>query len=344
MIRSDILPVLALALLGASCGGGGGSSTGGSSGSQLPPGPGVLTVSPLEFVKITDLEPLGAMNPGGHTIPTDHVYFYYAWTPPAPVNPQPWPVLPVVAPGSGKVIWILSTQGQPDQKVQVQMTGDFFYYLDHVVLDSTIQVDTTVTAGQRVGQTGPGSAAVDLGVIYNAVTLPGFVNPARYGESLHADSPFKYFAEPLKTQLYAKVRRNAPDKDGKIDYDVRGRLIGTWFHESVAVADSMGPTAWPKQLAICPDANEPTQMRVSTGGFCGLVGLWNASPGDPDPATVSIASGKVAFHLLYTPGGTQRAGLLIVQILDDTRIRLQVFPGSVADNAEFTGSALIYTR
>jgi hypothetical protein len=336
------LPLILLLL--PSCGGGGGGSNGGGNG--LPPGPGTFSVSPIEVAAITNLEPLGAMNPPGHTIPTDHVYFYYV---PINIGPvaasEPWPVLPVRAPGSGKVSWMISSSGpNTDSKVMVDMTGDFSYYVDHVVLDPGIQVGTAVSAGQRIGQTGPYSGAVDLGVVYRAVTLAGFVNPARYqGQTLHTDSPYRYFAEPLKSQLYALVRRNAADKDGKIDYDVRGRLIGNWFHESVAVADSMGPTAWSKQLAICPDSNHPTQMRVTIGGYCGLLGKWKPSPGDPDPNQVSLASGKVAYRLLYL-GDDSRAGLMLVQLLDDTRIKLQVFPGSTANDGDFTSAALIYSR
>lgn len=341
---SPWIPALLLALLLA-CGGGG-SSTNSGAGSNLPPGPGVFTASPIAVDRITDLEPLGAMNPVGHTLPTDHVYFYANWcptcTPPFQPDPQP---LPIYAPGSGRITWTLVTEpGKGDTKLMVQMTGDFSYYLDHVILDPGIGVGTQVTAGQRLGQTnGTGGNAMDLGVVYTALTLPGFVNPARYeGQTLHTDSPFKYFAEPLRSQLYAKVRRNAPDKDGRIDYDVRGRLIGNWFHESVAVPESMGPTAWPKQLAFCPDSNEPTQMRISIGGTVAPPGKWKPAPGDPDPASVSVASGKVTYHLKYTEFGDY--GLMIVQLLDDTRIRVQVFPGSTAPDAEFTSAALIYTR
>lgn len=334
--------VTATLLLG--CGGGKVSPR---TGNGLAPGPGIFTVCPLDPAAITDLEPLGAMNPVGHTIPTDHVYLYYI-----PINPGigpatngPWPVLPVYAPGGGRLTWMIDSSGpHTDVKAMFEMTGDFSYYLDHVVLDPGIGVGSTVSAGQRIGQTGPYSGAVDLGVVYTALSLPGFVNPARYeGQTLHSDSPYKYFAEPLRTELYAKVRRNAPDKDGRIDYDLRGRLIGNWFHESVPVNASMMPEAWPKQLAFCPDSNDPGQMRVSIGGYCCLVGKWKPSPGDPDPAQVTVASGKIAYRLCYT-GDNTRAGLMIVQLLDDTRIRVQVFPSSTADTAEFDAGALIYTR
>lgn len=173
--------ILALGLTLA-CGGGGSSSVG--SGSGLPPGPGTLTASPIEVARITDLEPLGAMNPVGHTIPTDHVYFYFAWCPTCPPQNPP-PVLSIVAPGAGTVTWILQQSGAViDQKVMVQMTGDFYYYLDHVILDPAIQVGTRVTAGQRMGSSN--GIAMDLGIMYEAVTLAGFVNPARYaGQTLH---------------------------------------------------------------------------------------------------------------------------------------------------------------
>ena len=345
---SRLFPLVLLILPG--CGGGGGSGAANGGGNGLPGGPGALSASPIAVAAITDLESLGAMNPPGHTIPTDHVYLYYVPVNFPPAQPGgtpagPWPVLPVYAPGSGKVVWIISSSGPAtDVKAMVQMTGEFSYYLDHVILDPGIQVGSAVTAGQRVGQTGPYSGAVDLGVVYTAVTLPGFVNPARYeGQTLHTDSPYKYFTEPLKSQLYGLVRRNAADKDGRIDYDLRGRLVGNWFHESVAVADSMGPSAWPKQLAFCPDSNNPAQPRVTLGGYGGLLGKWKPSPGDPDPAQVSVASGKVAYRLLYL-GDNSRAGLMIVQVLDEVRIKVQVFPGSTADAADFDASALVYTR
>ena len=35
----------------------------------------VFTVSPVEVGLITNIDPLGALNPPGHTFPTDHLYF-----------------------------------------------------------------------------------------------------------------------------------------------------------------------------------------------------------------------------------------------------------------------------
>ena len=303
--------------------------------------PAVLTVCPVAIDKITDLEPLGAMNPSGHTFPTDHVYFYTSWTyGHQPIYPAD--TLPVYAPGSGVVTWILQVNGpQEDAKILIRMNKWVSYYLDHVVLDSDIVVGSKVTAGQVVGISK--GIAIDLGMTNEQLALSGFVNPQRYeGQTLHTDSPYKYFAEPLRSQLYALVRRNAVDKDGKIDYDIKGKLIGNWFHESVPVSESMMPTSWPKNLAFCPDSNDPSEMRISIGGTISSPGKFKPSPEDPAFDQVSPASGKVAFHLNYTEWGY--FGIMLCQLTDETHLKVEVFQNAVGEDLDFTTNAMIYTR
>src|SRR5438874_1141304 len=78
------------------------------------------------------------------------------------------------------------------------------------------------------------AGAMDLGIVNNAVTL-FFARPDRYiPGTLHADSPFKYFAEPVRSQLYARVA--AADKDGRISFDQTGTLAGNWFTPDLAPA------------------------------------------------------------------------------------------------------------
>lgn len=303
--------------------------------------PAVLTVCPVAIEKITDLEPLGAMNPSGHTFPTDHVYFYTSWTyGQQPIYPAE--ILPVYAPGSGEVTWILQVNGpHGDAKILIRMNKWVSYYLDHVVLDSTIAVGSKITAGQVIGISK--GIAIDLGITNEQVVLSGFVNSQRYeGQTLHTDSPYKYFAEPLRSQLYALVRRNAPDKDGKIDYDIKGKLIGNWFHESVPVAESMMPPSWPKNLAFCPDSNDPLEMRISIGGTISSPGKFKPSPEDPAFDQLSPASGLVVYHLNYTEWGY--FGIMLCQLTDDTHLKVEVFPNVVDSSLQFTANAMIYTR
>jgi hypothetical protein len=101
-----------------------------------------------------------------------------------------------------------------------------------LVLDENLKVGDYVQAGQRLGVISRYAAAFDLGVMNRNILQP-FVNPKRYGYTqLYGDSPLKYFVEPYRSQLYAKVLREGEDKDGKFCYDQRGKLIGTWVEEN----------------------------------------------------------------------------------------------------------------
>ncbi len=301
----------------------------------------VFLYSPMDVDKIQWLDPLGWMNPVGHTFPTDHVYFNFNMRTPTWETRTNY-ILPIYAPASGKIDWYLMDNGRnDDSKVMIKVNSTFSYYLDHIILDSAFVLGSIVTAGEKIGTTAR-SGSVDLGVINEKITLAGFVNPARYPGSIHCDSPYKYFQEPLKSKLYSMVKRNAPDKDGKIDYDVRGRLIGNWFHESVRIEDSMGPLAWPKEIAFAPDLYEPSQMILSFGGYVGIVGKFKPSISDPNPSQVSVSSGKVIYHVNYLEFGY--AGLLAVQLIDDIRMKVEFFPNKTGDTAEFDGNAFIYTR
>lgn len=68
-------------------------------------------------------------------------------------------------------------------------------------------------------------------------------------------------------------------------------------------------------------------------------------------SALSVASGKVAYRLYQkdppvSEGNGRGAplGLMIVQMLGDSRLRVEVLPGSPAADANFTGSAKIYLR
>lgn len=353
-----ILAIAVSIAVSACGGGGGGGQPGGDSNSvpgselNLPPGDGVFSASPIDVSAITQLEPLGWINPpGGHTLPTDHVYLY--WNGPPPVVPliTPVPDYPVYAPGSGTVVWVYDFAGAGDSKVMVRMTGTFSYIIGHLIPDADIVYGKQVVAGQRIGQTNGlgGANAVDFGVVNEAITLTGFSNPDRYSwGQLHCDSPYKYFSEPLKSQLYAMINRSGSDKDGRIDYDISGRLIGNWFHESVGPTSSDGPDVWPYQLAFVPDPNVPTEQRISISSFLPLPdltlpGKWKPQDGAPDFATVEVATGKVAYQLRYLESGTV-AGLMIVQLTDATHLKVEVFPGSTAPDETFTTAAKTYIR
>lgn len=303
--------------------------------------PSSFTVSPIETSKISYLLSLGWIQPVGHTIPTDHVYFWYS-------NPNNTTTLPVYAlcPGVIQQILVVPVNGVKECKTWFRVNEKFTYYLDHIVLDPSLKEGSAITAGQQIGTTGWGSS-IDLGAIDETLTLNGYANPARYvGEELYCGKPFQYFTEPLRSQLYGLVDREGSDKDGRIDIDIPGKLVGNWFLDGNTFYTD-GPDGWDKELSFAFDIQHPSTVLVSIGGQMDMVGKWTIQPGAIVPSQVSVSNGKVAYQL-YSAGGItadpNQRGLMIVQMMDDKHIRVETFANSKASDAMFDANARVYAR
>ncbi len=303
-----------------------------------PSFPASFTNSPVDVAKISFCLSLGWIQPSGHTIPTDHVYFWYS-------NPNNTISLSIYAPASGKVYKILAVPVNTvkECKVWIRVNEKFSYYLDHIVPDASITDTSTISAGQKIGTTGYGSS-IDLGAIDETLTLTGFANPKRYaGQTSYCGKPFTYFTEPLRTQLYALVDREGIDKDGRIDIDIPGKLVGNWFLDGTTFYMD-GPDGWDKELSFAFDIQHPSIVLVSIGGTLGLTGKWTIPDDALLPSQVSVSSGKIAYRLYGSKTDWMQRGLMIVQMTDDTHIKVQVFPGSTASDAAFDSGAKIYAR
>jgi len=337
----QITGCLLLLLSIAGCSKNGSGSGSGSNVYSGPNEPSSFVNSPIDISRISYLLSLGWLQPVGHTIPTDHVYFWYS-------NPNNATFLPLYALASGKVEKILNNpiQGIKECKTWFRVNEKFSYYFDHIVLDPSIQEGATIKAGQQIGTTGYGNS-IDLGVTDETLTLTGYANPARYGmEELYCGKPFQYFTEPLKSQLYALVDREGTDKDGRIDIDIPGKLVGNWFLDG-ATFYTNGPDGWDKELSFAFDIQHPSVVLVSIGGTIGMVGKWTLQPGAILPSQVSVANGKIAYQL-YSAGGISadpnQRGLMIVQMIDDKHIKVETFPDSKAADASFDANAKMYAR
>lgn len=332
------------------CGGGGGSSSGGTANNAYgitATGPGVLSVSPLDTATLVYATPLGKLAPPAHVLPTDHVYLYFV---------DPWSsqqqaadcsARPVYAAGSGVVSFSVVTEAQGDTKVMVQMTQTFMYYYDHVLLLPNVKVGTRVAAGEQIATTTGRCPSMDLGVIDLEVSPPGYLNPVRYGDyGAHVASPYKYFSESLRTLYRSRVRlfEGVPaDRDGRVDWGVRGRLVGDWFHASLGTqASASGPDAWVKSVAFAYDWFDGAP-RISIGGTIATAGVLAIAAGDPDPAAVSVGSGLVAYQGTPKLGGIS-TGWLLAQMLADDRIKLEYFAGATSRPTAFTTAAQEYLR
>lgn len=304
------------------------------------PGPVTFAFSPMDPAAIQYIVPLGNMGPYAHTLPTDHIYFYHH------LNTGPFAPIPVTAPASGTVTNLINRGG--DAKVWVRVDSVHSYYFDHVTLAPGITNGSRVEAGSRIGDSA--DIAFDFSVMNTGVRQE-FINPARYGQdTVQTDAPLKYFQEPVRSALYAKVRRVGSEQDGRINYDVAGTLAGNWFADDLAVADSTrgdNPSFGMRQLAFARDAWFPDRLRISIGGF-NMTGLYGVPADTPDFSTITPSSGVVTYRLLYRgePGGppsTDQAGILVVQMIDASRIRVDALPDG-GGTGGFSTAARTYVR
>jgi hypothetical protein len=277
---------------------------------------------------------VNAVNPPGRALPTDHIYFASA-DPNAGESPVARRTA-FFAPADGTVRDVITHLPSADVKVVVRATTTIVYYIDHLIPEVAIGRGTQVTAGQRLGTTGS-SFDSDLGVINDSVML-AFANPSRYGsEFLHTDAPLKFFEEPLRSQLYAKVRAIGPDLDGRVDFDVIGRLSGNWFSEGDSTP-----------LAFIDNTYDSGEVRISVAGGVSQVGVFAIAATDPLPRDVSVATGKVRYTITRAQTGppissTGPAGRMLVQMLGDQRIQVEIFSLSASAD-DFTGSARVFVR
>ena len=78
-----------------------------------------------------------------------------------------------------------------------------------------------------------------------------------------------------------------------------------------------------------------------------MTGTYGVPPGSPDFTAVTQASGVVVYRLLEAgepggPPGTAQQGLLVVQLLDAGRLRVEAIPTLTATTAAFSDSAQTY--
>lgn len=165
--------------------------------------------------------------------------------------------------------------------------------------------------------------------------------PARHpDETRHGDAP-------LRSELYARVNRLGPEKDGRFDYDVPGTLSGNWFQEGLPPSISANPEAWSRHLAFARDNYDPSSIRISMGGALGPIGAFGIVGSAPDPAAVTVLTGMVVYNVGRAAGPgdpvTQIVGRVLVQMLDEQRIRVE-YTSTASGETAFSAAARIYTR
>lgn len=330
---------------------------------ELGEAPVIYEVSPFDTSEIFDIFPLGHIfhhktGQPSHPIPTDHTY----WTLKSGYTPAK-----LKAPASGIITVINNSSGNDytDYSMTITHTNTFKTVFWHLTtIDSSIikkvgtlnigsnKVSIAINAGDILGTCN----GIDMGSYYKNANL-SFIHPEKYPLPIpFAVSPLEYFQEPFKTSLYEKVKRVAPPRGGKIDFDILGKLSGNWFYEGTTGKDQDG---YKNYLAFVYDVLDPKYLRISLGIKAlppwGL--LARVKNNGPDFKNVDINSGQVVYKLMEVGEGMefycelydipipefQTEYTLLVKVIDNEKIKIQVFDGDVSEPT-FTENAKYFTR
>ncbi len=227
-------------------------------------------------------------------------------------------------------------------------------------------------AGDPIGKIG--GQTLDFAIWDMDVRLTGFVIPEHYeGElwKIHTADPLNYYMDELKAKILSKYIRTAEPISGKIDYDIDGKLVGNWFIEGsggyIPKGLEGGREYWKGHFSIHYDMYDPTSIVFSIGDYGGEATQFAVKNNRPDPASVDTSSGLIKYELVqqdwvdlsgnpwdrdsFVKGLDAKnhddmvQGTALVQMLENRKIKLEVFPGKKASQvSSFTNNAKIYER
>ena len=341
----------------------------------------VLTYSPINIENLSYITPYGAII-GIHVDPIDHQY----WHPP---NSQSWEtaqdsseMYEIVAPADGNITSIQRFDYGP-YRFELRYSEELYSIFMVVYnLSSKILPDGDLDIGEYVISNVPVKAGETIAYIKNhpfdfslndeRVNLSGFPYPEDYESypwKVHTVDPFEYYEEPLQSQLREKSLRKVEPVAGKIDYDIEGKLVGTWFIEgSTAYKMTDGPSDdHTMLLSIVYDYSDPNHIVVSFGDYEGEPRAFGVNGNAPDPKDIDISSGMIKYELVeyvhwqgedpmltIEPDPTQTIevrnneeiyGTVLFQLLEERKLKMEIFPNMPATEVgNFTDDSLIYFR
>ncbi|TSC83251.1 MAG: Uncharacterized protein G01um101419_81 [Parcubacteria group bacterium Gr01-1014_19] len=218
-----------------------------------------------------------------------------------------------------------------------------------------------VKEGEVIGTIG--SHSFDFQIMDSNVKDKNLISPKNIDHfSAYTVDTFKYLSDSLKTALLKKNLTKTEPLGGKIGYDVPGTLMGNWF---LIGRSSARESYWTNNLSIVYDHLDPSQIRISFGNFDGYPKAFGIKGNSPDPVTKNTASGIIKYELVkfdYFSDGklwdtihyadnlkaqntNEVAGVVLFQLLDDRKLKVETFPRKTASEVSgFTSAAQTYER
>ncbi|MDE1869325.1 MAG: hypothetical protein KGH60_05180 [Candidatus Micrarchaeota archaeon] len=222
-----------------------------------------FSATPLSSGNYINVVPMGWVSPGGHVLPSDHIYFQI--TAPGAAVPN----VTVTSPGNMTVYQIDAksySTGQNDYSMYFAQCDNVTFFMHHIeslapVIASnltpseshgctnstangvslkvcTYSVSIKLHTGERIGTIGGFSGAaeaLDFGASDYREAPLAYVNQSRYSsDMLHIACPIGYFTQSAQSIMYSKLglggtTRTTQPLCGSIMYDVVGTAQGNWF-------------------------------------------------------------------------------------------------------------------
>jgi len=271
----------------------------------------VLTYSPIDLENLSYISPYGGII-GDHVDPIDHQY----WNPPHSLSwdeAQNYPELyEIKAPADGYITYASRFDYGPYRfilKFSDDVNSIFMvvYNLTSQILpDWPLDLGESITTNIKVteGETITYIKRHPFGFSLHdeRVNLSGFPYPEdyeMYSWKVHTVDLFEYYKKPLRTQLKEKCLRKREPAAGKIDFDIPGKIVGTWFIEGSSAYRLTGemPDDYRMLLSIVYDSIDPSHIVISFGDYKGEPRPFGVKGNTPDPKDVGISSGMITYEL-----------------------------------------------
>jgi len=333
---------------------------------------------PVDLDAVEYLTPFGLMT-GSHVTPVDHQYFQNFKEPDRLIEvfaPGDGRVIsmqhfgtPVAEDATGLV---------DDYRLVIEHTCTVSSIFIHIAeLNATLaaqapdigqysSVDIPVTAGETIGWF---TANVDYNLVDLEFVTDGLIDLSSYESEpwkAHVPETFRYFVPAIGKQMEALSLRTIEPRGGVFTHDIDGLLVGNWFEEGTNGYQGAGERRyWAGHLSFAYNHIDPSMVWISIGTFVDQSQQFAVVGNSPDPASVSVETGPVVYELVgwdYWVGAnrwdrvslaqginalpsTDRAGSVLVQLLDDRTLMMETFPGISRSEVDgFTSEARTFTR
>lgn len=194
--------------------------------------------------------------------------------------------------------------------------------------------DIPVKAGQLLGMTG---GTTNLGAFdfsaydMDSKALTCNQLPTTEG-SAHSVDPYQFFVEPLRSQFYAKLPPRPEPRAGQWCYNIAGKLVGNWFFYYHGTIKTFEPG-----LGFFYDVSDPSIILI---GDAQTGRVYTINGNAPDPATIDVNSGLIKYALTDHDPRNSDTGVMLVQMTDKAKIKMEFFPNASADQVTgFTSKA-----